>query len=170
MALSFTDDVFDVVLSTFGAIFAPDPERTAAEMARVCRPGGKVAIAAWTPEGMFGKMFRLLGRYAPAELDLGAPIEWGEESNYRRWLGPWSSEIVVQRQAVDFRALSPLHWVEFMRTYFGPAIRAFGASTEGAQKKLTGEMADLISEFNSARNGTVIGHADYIEILAMRHD
>lgn len=168
MALDFPDAHFDVVLSTFGAIFAPDPARTASEMARVCRPGGKVAIAAWTPDGMFGKLFRLLGRYAPAEFDLGAPIEWGEESNYKRWLLPWSSHIAVTRQAVRFRAQSPADWVQFMRTYFGPAIRAFGASDPAAQQRLTREMSDLILEFNRAQNGTVMGSAEYLEIVATR--
>lgn len=168
MALEFPDAHFDVVLSTFGAIFAPDPARTAAEMARVCRPGGKIAIAAWTPEGMFGKLFRLLGRYAPSELDLGAPIEWGEESNYKRWLSPWSGRIAVQRQAVRFRAESAAHWVEFMKTYFGPAIRAFAASDPAARQRLTQEMSDVIVEFNSAQNGTVTGHAEYLEIVATR--
>lgn len=168
MALAFPDVSFDVVMSTFGAIFAPDPDRTAAEMARVCRPGGKIALAAWTPDGMLGKLFRLLARYAPPELALDAPVEWGEEAKYKKRLGPWSSEIMVQRQAVHFRAVSAQPWVEFMKTYFGPAIRAFGASTPAAQNTLTEEMAELISGFNCAGNGTVLARSEYLEIVATR--
>jgi ubiquinone/menaquinone biosynthesis C-methylase UbiE len=168
MALAFPDASFDVVMSTFGAIFAPDPGRTAAEMARVCRPGGKIALAAWTPEGMLGKLFRLLARYAPAQLALDAPVEWGEEAKFRKWLGPYAGDIAVQKQAVYFRAISAQNWVEFMKTYFGPAIRAFEYSTPQAQKILAEEMADLISGFNSAGNGTILARSEYLEIVATR--
>lgn len=168
MALTFPDASFDVVLSTFGAIFAPDPERTAEEMARVCRPAGKIALAAWTPDGMLGRLFRLLARYAPAELALDAPVGWGEEANYQKWLGPYSTEIAVQRQAVYFRAVSAQPWVEFMKTYFGPAIRAFEASAPSTQEKLAQEMAGLISEFNGATNGTILARSEYLEIVATR--
>jgi ubiquinone/menaquinone biosynthesis C-methylase UbiE len=168
MALAFPDASFDVVMSTFGAIFAPDPKRTAAEMARVCRPGGKIALAAWTPDGMLGRLFRLLAGYAPAELALDAPVEWGKEVNFRKWLIPYSVEIAVQRQAVHFRSVSAQRWVEFMKTYFGPAIRAFESSTPRAQEELSEKMAELISEFNTARNGTILARSEYLEIVATR--
>ena len=168
MALAFPDASFDVVMSTFGAIFAPDADRTAAEMARVCRPGGKVALAAWTPDGMLGRLFRLLARYAPPELALDAPIEWGEEAKFQKRLGPYFHEIAAQRQAVHFRAISAQHWVEFMKTYFGPAIRAFSSSNPNAQKKLAEEMADLIAEFNCAGNGTILARSEYLEIVGTR--
>ncbi len=168
MALAFPDASFDVVMSTFGAIFAPDAEQTAAEMARVCRPGGKIALAAWTPDGMLGRLFHLLARYAPAELALAAPIEWGQEAKFQKRLGPYSNEIAVQRRAVHFRAISAQHWVEFMKTYFGPAIRAFSASTPAAQETLAEKMADLISEFNGAGNGTILARSEYLEIVAAR--
>ena len=167
MALGFSDSSFDVVTSTFGAIFAPDPEKTAAEMARVCRPGGKIAMAVWTPGGMLGKLFRLLGRYAPAELALAAPVEWGDEQIFRERFGRYG-DIAVQQQSVRFRAVSPEHWVEFMKTYFGPAIRAFGASTPTGQKTLAKEMHTLISGFNSAENGTVLARSDYLEMVVTR--
>lgn len=169
MDLAFPNASFDVVISTFGAIFAPDPDRTAREMARVCRPGGKLAIAAWTPEGLFGRLFRLLAKYAPTELALAAPIEWGERAVYEQRLGPWASEIAVERQAVRFRADSPRQWVGFMRTHFGPAIRAFESSTPARQKILTDEMTDLIAAFNVATNGKVLGRSEYLEIVATRN-
>jgi len=168
MALAFPDASFDAVMSTFGAIFAPDADRTAAEMARVCRPGGKVALAAWTPDGMLGRLFRLLAQFAPAELVLDAPVEWGEEAKFQKRLGLYCDEIAVQRQAVCFRATSAQKWVEFMKTYFGPAIRAFDASTPAAQNTLAEKMAELISEFNSAPNGTILARSEYLEIVATR--
>ena len=168
MALAFPDASFDVVMSTFGAIFAPDPVQTAAEMARVCRPRGKIALAVWTPDGMLGKVFRLLARYAPAELALDAPVEWGEEAKCRKWLGPYAGDIAVQKQAVYFRSISAQHWVEFMKIYFGPAIRAFESSTPAAQKILAAEMVALISAFNSAGNGTILARSEYLEIVATR--
>jgi ubiquinone/menaquinone biosynthesis C-methylase UbiE len=168
MALAFPNASFDSVISTFGAIFAPDADRTAAEMARVCRPGGKIALAAWTPDGMLGRLFRLLAQFAPAELALDGPVEWGEEAKFQKRLGPYCDEIKVQRQAVYFRATSAQNWVEFMKTYFGPAIRAFNASTPMAQNTLARKMAELIAEFNSAPNGTILARSEYLEIVATR--
>jgi ubiquinone/menaquinone biosynthesis C-methylase UbiE len=168
MALPFTDGSFDVVTSTFGAIFAPDPDRTAAEMARVCRAGGKLALAVWTPDGMLGKLFRLLGRYAPAALELAAPVEWGDESTFRRRLGPYG-QIAVHPQTVRFRARTPEQWVEFMKTYFGPAIEAFEASTADARHALADKMGALAQEFNVADNGTVLAQSDYLELVVTRH-
>jgi ubiquinone/menaquinone biosynthesis C-methylase UbiE len=167
MALPFADGSFDIVTSTFGAIFAPDPDRTSAEMARVCRPGGKIALAVWTPDGMLGKLFRLLGSYAPAVLALASPVEWGEESTFRRRLDPYG-QIVVHPRTVRFRARSPEHWVEFMRTYFGPAIEAFDASTAAAQLALADRMSALAQEFNVADNGTVLAQSDYLELVVTR--
>jgi ubiquinone/menaquinone biosynthesis C-methylase UbiE len=167
MALRFADGSFDIVASTFGAIFAPDPDRTAAEMARVCRPGGKLALAVWTPGGMLGRLFRLLGSYAPAALALAAPVEWGDESTFRRRLGPYGP-IAVHPRTVRFRARSPEHWVEFMRTCFGPAIEAFSASTAAAQQALADRMSALVQEFNIADNGTVLAQSDYLELVVTR--
>jgi ubiquinone/menaquinone biosynthesis C-methylase UbiE len=168
MALSFPDASFDIVMSTFGAIFAPDADKTAAEMARVCRSSGKIALAAWTPDGMLGRLFQLLARYAPAELALDAPVEWGVEAKFQQRLGPYSSEIAVHRRAVHFRAISAEQWVEFMKTYFGPAIRAFSSSTPTAQEARAEKMAVLISEFNCAENGTILARSEYLEIIATR--
>jgi ubiquinone/menaquinone biosynthesis C-methylase UbiE len=169
MALSFADGSFDVVLSTFGAIFAPDPHKTAAEMARVCRPGGRIAMANWTPDSMLGKLFRLLARYSAPGSRVDAPVEWGDEARLAERLGPYVQDLRVQRRAVRLRALSAEHWVDFMRTYFGPAIDAFQYSNSPAsQKALAEEMAVLIREHNCAQNGTVLGNSEYVEIVATR--
>ena len=106
-ALLFTDSSFDIVMSTFGAIFAPDPEKTAAEMARVCRSGGKIAMANWTPDGLLGRLFQLLARYSPKDAHVDAPVSWGNEAILHRRLGPYVRDIRVKREVVRFRSLSP---------------------------------------------------------------
>jgi len=167
-ALSFDDASFDVVMSTFGAIFAPDPEKTAAEMARVCRPGGKIAMANWTPEGLLGKLFGILARYSPPGTQVDLPVSWGDESVLRKRLGPYVRDVRIQRQAVHFRALSPRDWVEFMKACFGPAINAFQYSSPEARETLTEEMMDLMRQHNRASNGTALGESEYLEITATR--
>jgi ubiquinone/menaquinone biosynthesis C-methylase UbiE len=169
MALSFEDASFDVVLSTFGAIFAPDPNRTAAEMARVCRLGGKIGLASWPPDSMLGKLFLLLAQYSAPGSGVDVPVEWGDEAVVAERLGPYVRDLRVQRRAVRFRALSAEDWVEFMRTHFGPAIEAFEQSkTPDAQSNLAQKMAALIREHNCAYNGTVLGNSEYLEIVATR--
>jgi ubiquinone/menaquinone biosynthesis C-methylase UbiE len=167
-ALTFKDGSFDVVMSTFGAIFAPDPEKTASEMARVCRPGGKIAMANWTPEGLLGKLFRLLARYSPSVTQVDLPVTWGDEAVLNQRLGPFVTQLRIKRQVVRFRSPSPAHWVEFMKTHFGPAINAFEHSSPDAQQRLTGEMTDLIQSFNRSPNDTILSESEYLDIVAIR--
>jgi len=167
-ALTFEDASFDVVMSTFGAIFAPDPEKTAAEMARVCRRGGKIAMANWTPEGMLGKLFRILARYSPQGTQVDLPVSWGDEAVLKKRLGPYVSDLRIKREVVRFRSLSPAHWVEFMKTCFGPAIRAFQHSSSEAQEALEKEMTELMQEHNRSSNGTALGESEYLDIVATR--
>src|ERR1700722_9818503 len=123
--LPFPDGSFDVVLSTFGAMFAPGPARAAAEMARVCRPGGKIGMTAWTPDGLIGQSFSLNAKYAPPPPGMEPPSLWGVEEKVRERFAPWAKDVRVQRQRVRFRGRSPEHWLEFMRKWFGPTIRTF---------------------------------------------
>jgi SAM-dependent methyltransferase len=167
-ALSFEDGFFDVVMSTFGAIFAPDPDKTAAEMARVCRPGGKMAMANWTPDGLLGKLFRLLARYSAPGTQVDLPGTWGDESILRRRLGPYISDLQIRRLSVRFRSPSPAHWVDFMKTTFGPAINAFQHSAPEAQERLTGELNSLIRSFNKSPNATILSESEYLDIVGIR--
>src|SRR5215469_16430662 len=130
-ALEFKNGSFDVVMSTFGAIFAPDPERTAAEMARVCRPGGKIAMANWTPDGMLGKLFRLLARYSPPGTQVDLPVTWGEEAVLNQRLGPYVTDLRIKRETVRFRSPSAAQWVEFMKTHFRPRDQGLPAFFSG---------------------------------------
>ena len=167
-ALTFADASFDVAMSTFGAIFAPDPEKTASELARVCRPGGKIALANWTPEGMLGKLFRMLARYSPPRAQVDLPISWGEEAVLKQRLGPYISDLQIKRRVVRFRSPSPAHWVEFMKTHFGPAMNAYQHSSSESQARLTLEMTGLIQEFNRSANETVLSESEYLDIVATR--
>lgn len=167
-ALDFEDASFDIVMSTFGAIFAPNPEKTAAEMARVCRQGGKIAMANWTPEGMLGKLFRILARYSPMEIQVDLPISWGDESILKQRLETYVTDLEVRRRLVRFRSLSSDQWVDFMKTNFGPAILALRGATREAQAALTHEMRELIQEYNRSPNGTVLSESEYIEVVATR--
>jgi ubiquinone/menaquinone biosynthesis C-methylase UbiE len=167
-ALDFEDASFDIVMSTFGAIFAPDPQKTAAEMARVCRPGGKIAMANWTPEGMLGKLFRILARYFPAETQVDLPVSWGDESVLKQRLESYVTDLKFRRRLVRFRSPSSDQWVEFMKTNFGPAILALRGATPEAQAALTHEMRELIQGHNRSPNGTVLSESEYIEVVATR--
>lgn len=167
-ALDFKDASFDVVISTFGAIFAPDPAKTAAEMARVCRPGGKIAMANWTPDGMLGKLFRILARYSPPGTQVDLPVSWGDEAILRERLGNFVNRIEINRRWVRFRSLSPSHWADFMKANFGPAIVAFRHTPPQDHPSLEREMRDLIQEYNRSPNGTVLSESEYIEVVATR--
>lgn len=167
-SLPFPDAAFDVVLSTFGAMFAPDPKKAASEMARVCRPGGKIGMANWTPEGMIGEMFRLNARYIPPPPGLEPPTNWGVPEKIEERFGPYAREIRVHPQVGRFRALSPEDWVAFMRSWFGPTMRTFEALDHGGQERLAVEMADLCRRYNQADNSTLLAEGEYLEVLVVR--
>lgn len=166
--LPFPDAAFDVVLSTFGAMFAPEPKKAAAEMARVCRPGGKIGMANWTPEGMIGEMFRLNARYMPPQPGLEPPANWGLPEKIEERFGPFARQIQIRPEVARFRALSPEAWVKGMRTFFGPIMRTFEALDHGGQERLAVELADLSRRYNQADNGTLLAEAEYLEVLVVR--
>ena len=126
-------------------------------------------MANWTPDAMFGKLFRLLARYSAPGSHVDAPMEWGDQGTLDERLGPYVQDLRVQRRVVGFRALSATDWVEFMRTYFGPAIEAFGYSkSPDLQAALTEELTALIREYNCAENGTVLAKGEYLEVVGTR--
>jgi ubiquinone/menaquinone biosynthesis C-methylase UbiE len=167
-SLPFEDDSFDVVLSTFGAMFAPDPKKAAAEMARVCRPGGKIGMANWTPDGMIGEMFRLNSRFTPPPPGLEPPSLWGVKAKIEERFGAYAKEIRIQSRTARFRAPSPEDWVKFMRTFFGPTMRTFEALEPPDQERLAKGMADLARQYNQSDNGTMLAEGEYCEVLVVR--
>src|SRR5215470_5992516 len=125
--LPFADGTFDVVLSTFGVMFAPDQDRAAAELLRVCRPGGKIGLANWTPEGMIGKLFKILGKHLPPPAGVRPPSLWATEARIAEMFGKQADDIRIERRNFVFRYLSTQHWLDVFRTYYGPTLKAFGA-------------------------------------------
>jgi len=165
-AIPCEDGSFDVVLSTFGAMFA-EPSRATSEMLRVCRSGGKIGMANWTPEGMIGEMFRVTGSFAPPPAGAQPPSLWGVEEVVRKRFGDAVSDVkVIPRKAI-FRHFTPESWVEFMKTYFGPTIKAHEAAGSRAPE-LTAAMVEVGRKHNESGDGTLFALGDYVEVIAIK--
>jgi SAM-dependent methyltransferase len=169
-SLPFADGTFDVVLSTFGVIFAPDQSRAAAELLRVCRPGGRIGLTAWTPDSVMAAIQAIAAKYVPAPPRPGArsPIEWGTEARVRELLGDGVTELTAQVLSTDMCGISPAARVEFNRTYVGPTKALFDRLGLDAQQALAVELAGCLDRFNRATDGTLVAPADYLQILATR--
>jgi SAM-dependent methyltransferase len=163
--LPFPDASFDVVLSTFGVMFTPNQERAAAELLRVCRPGGKIGLANWTPESFIGQLFKTLGAYLPPPPGVKSPALWGTEVRLAELFAAGSGEIDAQRREFVFRYRSPAHWLEVFRTYYGPLHKAFGALDAAKQDALARELEALMARFNRARDGTLVLPSEYLEVV-----
>jgi ubiquinone/menaquinone biosynthesis C-methylase UbiE len=166
--IPFPDSSFDAVLSTFGAMFAPDPRLTANELLRVCRSGGKVGMANWTPEGMIGEMFRMGRAAAPPAVDLEPPEDWGVEAELRERFGDSISSLTVTRRFAAFRHFTAGDWVEFMKTWFGPTIVTFRSLSPERQAALTDAMIDLARRNNQSGDQTLLARGEYIEVVARK--
>jgi SAM-dependent methyltransferase len=163
--LQYADESFDVVLSTFGVMFTPDQQKAAAEMARVCKQGGRIGLANWTPSSFIGEVFKLLGRYLPPPAGVKSPALWGTEERLRElFSGRLDSIAVVQKEFV-FRYRSAAHWLEVFRTYYGPMQKAFGALDSGKQESLAADLIALAERFNRASNGSLVAPSQYLEVV-----
>jgi ubiquinone/menaquinone biosynthesis C-methylase UbiE len=163
-ALPFPDARFDVVLSTFGVMFTPNQEKAASEMRRVCRPGGKIGLANWTPDSFIGQLFKIVGRYVPPAPGLKSPMLWGNKAHLDALFGPRARVAAASRHFV-FRYKSPRHWVETFRTYYGPLVKAFGAINAEARDALESELYTLIDQFNDAEDGSLVVPSEYLEVV-----
>jgi len=168
-ALPYPDASFDLVVSMFGAIFAPRPERAAAELIRVCRPGGQIAMANWTPGGFIGEQHEALARYLPARPGMANPIDWGDPAKVRQRLGDGVTDLrmtpVMASMKFPFSAAAT---VEFFRTHFGPAQQAFAVLSDDKREGLRRDMEALYVRHNRATDGTVHVEAEYLEVVATR--
>src|SRR5262247_3821362 len=147
-ALPFADASFDVVVSTFGVMFTPDQDKAAAELIRVCRPGGKIGLANWTPEGMIGKLFKVMGKHLPPPAGLRPASLWGTEARIAEMFGKQADDIRIERRHFVFRYLSTQHWLDVFKTYYGPMLKAFGALEAPAQAALAKDLLALAREHN----------------------
>jgi ubiquinone/menaquinone biosynthesis C-methylase UbiE len=166
--LPFADGTFDVVLSTFGVMFTPDQERAAAELLRVCRPGGRIGLANWTPDGFVGQMFKVVGKYAPPPPGVRSPIEWGTEARLAELFGDAVQELGARRQQFVFRYRSAQHWLDAFRTYYGPTYKAFGALDADTSQSFTDEMLTLAWHHNTSITHALRIPAEYLQVMAVK--
>ena len=167
-ALPYPDASFDLVVSLIGAMFAPRPELVASELARVCRPGGRIAMANWTPEGHVGQMFKIIGKHLPPPL-MPSPMKWGDEATLRERLGQGTSKLTVTRRMYPMGyPFGPGEVVEFFFQYYGPTLRALAALDAAGQAALREELTQLWSSNNKATDGSTMVEAEYLDVLALR--
>ena len=166
--LPFADASFDVVLSTFGVMFTPNQELAAAELARVCRPGGKIGLANWTPSGFIGELYKVIGRHLPLPSGVKSPSLWGTEERLRELLGERISKIEAHRRQFVFRYRSPQHWLDTFRSYYGPINKAFAAVGPEKEVALADDLLGLAQRFNRATDGTMVVPSEYLEAVIVR--
>lgn len=167
-ALPFAADSFDAVVSTFGVMFTPDQERAAAELVRVCRRGGKIGLANWTPDGFIGQLFKTIGKHLPPPAGVKSPALWGTEARINDMFGRQASSIVCVRRAFVFRYRSPQHWLDLFKACYGPLLKAFAALEPAVQSTLARDIIGLIEQFNSSGDATMVVPGDYLEIVITR--
>ncbi|HEX5707657.1 MAG TPA: methyltransferase domain-containing protein [Pyrinomonadaceae bacterium] len=168
-SLPYADATFDVVVSMFGAMFAPRPELVASELLRVCRRGGRVAMANWTPEGFVGQMFKITGRHVAPPPDMPSPVKWGDEETVRERLRAGVADLRLARRMCLFEySFTPAEVVEFFRNFYGPTQRAFAALDEAGQAALRGDLERLWAEHNQAAEGATRVEGEYLEVVATR--
>lgn len=165
-ALPFPDGSFDVAISTFGVMFAPDHARAAGELLRVVRGGGRIALANWTPEGFLGQVFRTIAKHVPPPAGLQSPLLWGTEDHLRRLLG--QAELRVQRKNFHFRYMSPAHMLQVFRDFYGPVHMAFRALGPDAGKALEQDFLALLARCNMAGEAGLVIPAEYLEVVAVK--
>jgi len=162
--LPFANSSFDVVLSTFGVMFTPDQERAAQELLRVCRPGGKIGLANWTPESFVGRLFKILAKFVPPAPGVKSPALWGIPVHLDALFGS-SAVITAEKKRFVFRYKSPAHWLEIFRTTYGPVLKAFAAIEPDARQELESDLYAFIDEFNIAADGTLVIPGEYLEVV-----
>jgi SAM-dependent methyltransferase len=166
--LPFEDGAFDLVLSTFGVMFTPQPEVAAAELLRVCRTGGRIGLANWTPTGFVGQMFGIVGRHVPPPAGLRSPLEWGTPSRVRELLGGSVSLLTVTPRVYVFRYRSVRHWLDSFRAQYGPLVKAFAALEPAERDQLDAELLGLATAHNTSTAGALRIPSEYLEIVAVR--
>ena len=167
-ALPFEDGRFDVVLSTYGVMFAPNQPAAAAELLRVCRRGGRIGLANWTPQGFVGALLRIVSRHVPPPAGLPSPSLWGKREHLADLFGDGVSSLEVKHRDFNFRYESATHFIDTFRRYYGPTHKAFAALDEAGQEALTRDLEALLREHDRGGGDSLVVPADYIEVVAIR--
>jgi ubiquinone/menaquinone biosynthesis C-methylase UbiE len=167
-ALPCADASYDVVLSTFGVMFSPDQARAAAELARVCRPGGRIGLANWTPESLIGQLFKTLGRHVPPPAGVQSPALWGVEAHPEMLFADAAAAISVTPRTFAFRYRSAEHFIDVFRTWYGPVQKAFAALETDAAAALERELTDLLDTRNVGGRTALVVPSEYLEVVVTR--
>ena len=162
-ALPFDDGTFDTVLSTFGVMFTPNHKASAGELARVCRPGGRIGLANWTPTGFIGSMFKVVGGYVAPPAGVASPLLWGTEDHLRELFA--GHTVNCETRQFVFRYRSAQHWLDTFRTYYGPTHKAFAALDEEQAAAFARDLLELAERSNTATDGTLRVPSDYLEVV-----
>ncbi|MCB0872365.1 MAG: class I SAM-dependent methyltransferase [Actinobacteria bacterium] len=169
-ALPFADDSFDAALSTFGVMFTPDHATAAAEMVRVVRPGGRIGLANWTPEGFLGDMFRIVAAFVPPPAGLTSPMRWGTETGLVELFGSAAADINCERIDHMFRYESPEHFVDLFRRYYGPTHRAFAALDEAGQRDMREQLLALLRDRSRPGTSAMVVPGEYLQVVVTLAD
>ncbi len=167
-ALPFADASFDAVVSTFGVMFTADHARAATELLRVCKPGGKIGLANWTPEGFIGQLFKVIGRHRPPPAGAPSPAAWGTRTRLAELFETGARSVTAAERLFVFRYRSPAHWLEVFRTWYGPTLKAFAALDEPAQAELERDLLALVGQFNRSGDSTMVVPGAYLEVVVTR--
>ncbi|WP_019918736.1 class I SAM-dependent methyltransferase [Methyloversatilis discipulorum] len=166
--LPFDDGSFDIVMSTFGVMFTPDHATAASEMLRVVRPGGRIALASWTPGGFIGRLFKIIGAYVPPPPGVKSPSLWGTEPHMIELFGPRAAQLKCERRHFNFRYRSAAHWLEVFRTFYGPMHKAFGAVAPDVRPALERDILALLGELNVGGRDALVVPGEYLEVVITR--
>ena len=166
--LPFDDASFDNVVSTFGAMFAPNQGQAASKLIRVCKKGGKIGLANWMPDGSIGQIFKIVGRHVPPPPGLHSYAAWGTEAFLQTHFGSRVSKIEVTRRQFTFRYHSPEHWLDIFSSNYGPLVKAFDALEAAKGKSPRNDIQGTIEQHNRATDGTMVVPADYLEVVITR--
>ena len=168
-AMPYEDASFDVVMSMFGAMFAPRPEVAASELKRVCKPGGTIAMANWTPAGFIGQMFAITGKHVAPPAGMPSPLLWGDQDTVRSRFADGVAELILTPRIINFVfPFGPAQVVDHFREFYGPTLKAFERLDAEGQNALREELVDLWSANNKASNGTTFVSSEYLEVKAVR--
>jgi len=167
-ALPFADQSFDAVVSTFGVMFTPDQDRAAAELVRVCKRGGKIGLANWTPAGFIGQVFKTIGKHMPPPSGVKSPALWGTSTRLAEMFEPHACSIQSVQRHFAFRYRSPAHWIDVFKNYYGPLHKTFAALPTAGQSALHADLETLIAQFNRSGDVTMVVPSEYLEVVITR--
>jgi ubiquinone/menaquinone biosynthesis C-methylase UbiE len=166
--LPFAAAAFDAVLSSFGVMFTPNQQQAASELMRVCKPGGKIGLANWTPDSFIGQVFKTIGKYIPPAAGVKPPALWGTTARIEELFAQQAKEIRITSREFVFRYRSSLHWIEVFRTYYGPMNKTYAALDTDKQAAFTADLLALMQQGNRAKDGTLVLPSDYLEVVIER--